>query len=99
MNVDELKITLDKEGVNPLYYSLDGSTKRAWMGAWILENRKDVWLVYFSERGMKFELTKLSIEDEASQYILKRLLQSPTTRIFMPKKRGFRAWFNKYRPF
>jgi hypothetical protein len=99
MNVAELKITLDKEGVNPIYYDLTGSTKRAWTGAFILENIQDGWLVYYSERGMKHELIKFSSEDEACKHILNRLLHDPAYKVFLPKKRGFSGWFEKYWPY
>jgi hypothetical protein len=99
MDVAELKITLDKEGVDPIYYSLNGSTKRAWIGADILEQKEDGWVVYFSERGMTSNLKKYASEDEACKDILERLLSDPITKVFTPKKRGFRGWFEKYWPF
>ena len=99
MNVAELKITLDKEGINPIYYNLDGSTKRAWTGAWILKKGANWWRVFYSERGMTHQLIDFSSEDDACTYLLQKLLKDPIHKVFPPKKTGFSAWFEKYWPF
>jgi hypothetical protein len=96
MDVEELKIALEKEGVNPIYYSLNGSTKRAWMGAFILENKETEWLVYYYERNNISHLMKYSSEDEACKYMLEQLLRDPIHKIFPPKRRGFRRWFHDH---
>jgi hypothetical protein len=83
-----LKKILDKDGVNPIFYSLDGSTKRAWIGATILERKEDCWLVYYFERGNKSHLIQFSSEDEACKYLLEKLLSDPINKIFPAKKGG-----------
>ena len=83
MNIEELKKALDKEGVKPFYYSLNGITEDK-DGALILEKKGKKWMCYFYERRGKFDVKYFDTEDEACKYMLEQLTSDPTTRIYNP---------------
>ena len=85
MNIEELKKALDKEGVKPFYYSLNGITEDK-DGALILEKKGKKWMCYFYERRGKFDVKYFDTEDEACKYMLERLTSDPTTRIYGPEQ-------------
>ncbi|KLU65353.1 hypothetical protein DEAC_c29050 [Desulfosporosinus acididurans] len=71
MNRKELRNLLKIKGVPEYYYNLDevGETdQKVCLG---IDNQG--WIVYYSERGNKFDLLTFSTEDEACKDILKRL--------------------------
>lgn len=85
MNIEELKKALDKEGVKPFYYSLNGITEDK-DGALILEKKGKKWMCYFYERRGKFDVKYFDTEDEACKYMLEQLTSDPTTRIYGPEQ-------------
>lgn len=67
MSIHDLKIALDKAGVNPELYSLDGT---ALPDRVILNHNYHIWEVfYFSERGTRFEEKEFKSEDDACNYL------------------------------
>jgi hypothetical protein len=86
MNREELKKALDKEGVNPHYYSLNGLAGGPYDGTSILEKEGNKWLVYYFERGSKWDMQIFLTEDEACRYMFRILTRSPLTRIYNPPK-------------
>lgn len=87
MNIDELKIALDREGVKPHYYSLNGLSGGPYDGTSILEKEGNKWLYYYFERGSKYNLQYFNSEDEACKYMFKILTKSPQTRIYNPPQK------------
>jgi hypothetical protein len=84
MDREELKKVLDKEGVKPVYYSLNGLSGGPYNGAIILEKEGNKWLYYYFERGSKHSLQYFNTEDEACRYMLQELTSDPLTRIYNP---------------
>ena len=77
MNKKELKNILDKEGINPSAYCLDGGLPNE---QYVLSDDNERWSVYYSERGIRSNMNNFSSEGEACNYILHLLLEDPTTR-------------------
>lgn len=84
MNREELKVALDREGVKPHYYSLNGLSGGPYDGASILEKEGNKWVYYDFERGSKNNLQYFDTEDEACRYMFKVLTKDPLTRIYNP---------------
>lgn len=62
-----LKRELDKLGVDPLYYSLDGDLRN---DAIILYESYDTWIVFYYERGNRDSEKTFNSESDACQHIL-----------------------------
>lgn len=77
VNRDLLQKLLDKEGIDPSAYSLDGGSP---FEAYVLEERAPSWTVYYSERGLRSGEVEFESEDEACSYLLELVLRDPTTR-------------------
>jgi len=86
MNTEELKKALDKEGVKPIYYSLNGIRGPQENDTLILEKTGNKWVYYYYERGHKFDLQYFDTEDKACQYIFQKLTKYPETRIYCPEQ-------------
>lgn len=72
MNINELKLELDKHNVPRFEYSiLPTSLPDERLCLVQLDNEK--WQVFFSERGNKFDLVEFNSEDEACKYFLNEL--------------------------
>ncbi len=84
MNTEELKNALDKAGVKPHYYSLNGMSNGPYEGTAILEKDGMRWLVYIFERGNKWDEIWFTNEDEACEYLFKILTKYPNTTIYNP---------------
>jgi hypothetical protein len=82
MNIAELKIALDKEGVQPIYYSLNGIRGDQEDNTDILEKKENRWMYYHYERRGKFNLQYFNTEDEACKFFLKLLTEYPQSRIY-----------------
>lgn len=78
MNRDELRAALDREGVRPSAYSLDGREPE---NRYVLAIRDGGWAVYFCERGREIDVEEFETEDEACSELLLRVLEDPTTRV------------------
>ncbi|HSW57844.1 MAG TPA: hypothetical protein VLH15_05545 [Dehalococcoidales bacterium] len=78
MNRIDLKNILDKEGISPQSYSLDGP--QGVDSAYVLEERFGTWFVYFFEKGKKGNEQIFGNEDEACQYYLDKILRDPDSK-------------------
>ena len=72
MNKNELKSVLIVKQIPNYYYNLDGVGEIDQRVC--LENEGQEWIVYYSERGKRFDIRRFSTEDEACQDILERLV-------------------------
>ena len=72
MNREEVQRTLKDKGISEDMYSLNGGLPNE---SYCLEKGKDVWEVYYSERGVKTSLRLFDTEDEACQHLLKRVVR------------------------
>jgi hypothetical protein len=78
MNKVELKSKLEKAGVYPGAYSLDGGFPNE---RYVLsQEAKGCWDVYYSERGQESSLRSFDTESAACQFFLDLLLKDPTVR-------------------
>ena len=72
MNKNELKRLLEEKQIPVYYYNLDGTGEVDQRVC--LEKKGQEWIVYYSERGKRFDTKKYLIEAEACQDILNRLV-------------------------
>lgn len=72
MKKEELRKSLQEKSVPEYYYNIDtiGEIDQRVC----LEFDDGKWIVYYSERGKKFDLVKYQIEEEACDDIFTRLL-------------------------
>lgn len=85
MNIEELKKRLDREGVKPVYYSLNGINDFQ-DDIDVLEKKDKKWTYYHYERGEKFDLKYFDTEDEACEYIFRLLTKYPQSKIYNPQE-------------
>lgn len=77
MNRSELKKALDKAGISPKSYCLEGG----WPSEeYCIEENYGKWSVYYSEHGQKTGEKLFYSESDACEYLYKLLLKDPTTR-------------------
>jgi hypothetical protein len=81
MKRDELKMTLERERVNPRFYSISGVTGAPIDDQCVLREDKGKWMVYYFERGQKTSLRIFESEHEACQYFLEWVLSVPELRL------------------
>jgi hypothetical protein len=86
MNKEELKTRLDQEGINSHYYSLNGLAGGPYDGTHILDKEESKWLVYYFERGLKWDIHMFETEDEACRYFSQWITRDPLTRIYNEPK-------------
>jgi hypothetical protein len=71
MNNSELRLLLSKENFDPMSYRIlenpDEST-------WCLERKGKTWLVFYFERGTKWELNRFKDEGAACEYFYNRIV-------------------------
>jgi hypothetical protein len=70
MNVGELEQELASRGVDPRNYRIDEPPGESTM---VLKKQGKVWLVYWSERGGRYDLQRFTDETSACEYMLGRL--------------------------
>lgn len=70
MNVAELQEELGRLGVDPRDYRINQPPAESTM---VLKKQGKVWLVYWSERGGRYELRRFSDETSACEHMLNRL--------------------------
>lgn len=75
---EELLRRLEKEGVDPGAYDLDGTQKDE---VYCLERRGTGWVYYYRERGLHRDEQAFTSENEAARHFLDRVLKDPTTRL------------------
>ena len=74
MKKEELQNLLREKKVPDYYYNLDNVGEIDQRVC--LEFNGESWIVYYSERGKRFDLVKYSTEDEACNDILNRLVKN-----------------------
>jgi hypothetical protein len=72
-----LKQILDDRHVDAMAYVLTGGHPSE---AYVLDDRKSHWVVYYSERGLETGLRRFADEDHACRYLLGLLLSDVSTR-------------------
>lgn len=65
MNIKELKKLLDEKGVSPNRYSLNGGLENDTL---CIEKASYRWIVYYTERGNKYDEIGFCNENEACIY-------------------------------
>jgi len=71
MNISELKNLLQSNNVPSELYNLDGTGRKD--ERFCIERDGNVWIVYFSERGVKTTEIEFNSEGEACKYLLEQL--------------------------
>lgn len=77
VNREELGAVLEREGVNPDAYSLDGGEGIG--ERYVLALRTGGWKVFYAERGQEQGRRDFDTEDEACRFLLDVLLLDTTT--------------------
>jgi hypothetical protein len=77
MNLVELKAELDRAGVDPEAYSLEG---RHLHESYVLERGVGGWFIYYSERGKRTDEQFFGTEDAACRYLFEWVITDPSTR-------------------
>lgn len=79
MNRQELRLALEREGVQPAAYDLNPG--RLTDEAYCLAIAAGGWSVWFAERGERRDEVIFDTEDEACAELLLRVVEDPTTRM------------------
>lgn len=77
MNLHELALLLDRSGIRPDAYSLEGGVPD---DRYCIEKRGSLWYVYYAERGQRNVERLVITEDDACQYLLEVLQRDPSTK-------------------
>lgn len=72
MDIEVLKNLLESNNVPNDLYNLDGHGRKD--ERFCIETDGDLWVVYFSERGVKTTEVKFRTEDEACKYLFAQLI-------------------------
>jgi hypothetical protein len=64
MKKNELKNALVAEGIRSMYYSLEGGLPD---NALCLSYEKNIWIIYYSERGQRFDIEEFESEEAACE--------------------------------
>lgn len=78
MDWEELVRRLEKEGVDPGAYELDGSQKDE---VYCLDRKAAAWVYYYRERGIHRDERAFTSKDEATRHFLEQVLKDSTTRM------------------
>jgi hypothetical protein len=81
MNRKELKTILERERVNPRFYSISGLTKPPIDEQCVLQEEEGKWLVYYYERGERNSLRVFESEDEACRYFVDWVVSDPDLKL------------------
>jgi hypothetical protein len=81
MNRKEMKALFDKENISPRTYSIYGLTSPPQDEQYVLDKVQDTWITYYSEKGLRISLQYFYTEDEACNYMSRKILEDPTTRM------------------
>jgi hypothetical protein len=77
MNRIDLQRRLREENVDESSYSLEGGFPSE---RYVLSNEGNVWLVYYSERGLMTNLHTFQTESDACLHLLQQILSDRTTK-------------------
>lgn len=78
MDKAELARVLQEDGYRPTAYSLDGGLRDDTL---CLDEVHGKWVVYYSERGQRWNEREFSSEDAACQYFLKLIRQDGAAKL------------------
>lgn len=78
MTKQQLTARLEAEGVDPAAYNLEGGTNL--YDTYCLGRDGDAWVVYFAERGERYDCRSFTSESEACAHLLHWILADSTTR-------------------
>jgi hypothetical protein len=81
MNTQELNKKLDDAKINPQYYSLNGFEGGIYNDRIILEKEGAHWLVYYTERGNKYDIHVFNTEDEACLFLFNWINRDPSIKL------------------
>jgi hypothetical protein len=70
MNISALRATLSECGTNPQGYRVLDAPDEA---TWCIRKQGKIWLVFYFERGTKWELQRFKTETSACEYFLNRV--------------------------
>lgn len=73
-----LREALDREGIAPSSYSLDGEDPE---NRYVLAVRPGAWAVFFYARGRVMDRAEFDTEDEACSELLLKVVRDPMTRM------------------
>ena len=76
VNRSELLTAIDRDGINPNTYSLEGGHPPE---RYVLAHQPGGWSVYYSERGLETGRADFGTEDEACRHLLQLLRGDQTT--------------------
>ncbi len=77
MNKNELQDALNREGISPDCFDLEGGLLPE---RYTLAEELGTWSVYYSERGLQTGKRTFISENEACEYLLNTVRDDPTTR-------------------
>jgi len=77
MDRETLRAKLDKAGVDPASYSLDGVARDE---TYVLDCRSGAFAVFYSERRLRSGEATFAAEDDACRHLLGLLIRDSTTR-------------------
>lgn len=77
----ELVTILEREQIDPRFYSIYGLTKPPIVEQCVLGREGNKWVVYYFERGERSSLRVFNTEDEACRYFLDWILSDPYFRL------------------
>lgn len=70
MNVSELQATLDAEGFSRASYRINQQPDESTL---CVKKQGKIWLVFYFERGTRYDLQRFHPEEAACEYFLNRL--------------------------
>jgi hypothetical protein len=70
VDTEALRAELDRLGIDPSRYSLKGG---ALEDGFAMKREGRRWIVYYSERGGRYDIEKFTTEDAACRWLLSRL--------------------------
>lgn len=78
MNLYELRLELNKYGINPAAYGLNGGYVDE---ALVIDHAARGWSVYYCERGQRQSAQYFDTEDAACRYLFECLWRDSSTRL------------------
>ena len=79
MRIQDLKAALDHAGVNPDAYSIEtGYMEDSYV---LTREPPGRWVIYFGERGSRWDLRLFESEEEACAHFLQWILKDVSTRL------------------
>jgi hypothetical protein len=70
MDISALRMTLSERGIDPQDYRVEDAPGES---TWCIRKQGKAWLVFYFERGTKWELQRFKTEASACEYFLNRV--------------------------